>query len=268
MTHTRNETYTLGLMKGTTCFMAGATSGINRQIAARFAMECARVFVISRSQDKVTDTVEELRGLGGEADGLAVDVRSYEDVEQAVETCVQKFGPLDMVLAGQAGNFIAGAAQMSSNAFKSVIDIDLLGTFNIYRAAVGHAVKPGASFVAITAPQGTQPHLFQAHVCAAKAGVNMLTKCCAMEWGKSGIRVNAISPGPIDDTEGMKRLSGSPAIVEKYKQGLALKRMGVKDEIADACLWLCSDAARYVTGTILEVDGGTALGDSSMAMDL
>ena len=96
----------------------------------------------------------------------------------------------------------------------------------------------------------------------------MLTKCCAMEWGKSGIRVNAISPGPIDDTEGMKRLSGSPAIVEKYKQGLALKRMGVKDEIADACLWLCSDAARYVTGTILEVDGGTALGDSSMAMDL
>lgn len=255
-------------MSGKVCFMAGATSGINEQIARRFAKAGASVFVISRSIEKVERTVAMLKDEGAQAGGAAVDVRSYPDVEAAVEKCVADLGKLDVVLAGQAGNFPAGAAQMSSNAFKSVVDIDLLGTFNIFRSAVHHANRPGASFFAITAPQATRPWLYQSHVCAAKAGVNMLVKCCAMEWGTSGVRVNAISPGPIDGTEGMDRLAPTPEIREQYKKALALKSFGDRDDIADAALWLCSPSADYVTGTILEVEGGCNLGDASEALPI
>lgn len=255
-------------MTGKVCFMAGATSGINEQIARRFAQAGAKVFVISRSPEKVERTIEMLRGEGAEADGAPVDVRSYPDVEAAVAKCVEKFGKLDVVLAGQAGNFPAGAAQMSANAFKSVIDIDLLGTFNIFRACVHEANRPGASFFAITAPQATRPWLYQSHVCAAKAGVNMLIQCCAMEWGVSGIRVNGISPGPIAGTEGMERLAPSEEVKEKYKAALPLRDFGARDNIADAALWLCSPAASYVTGTVIEVEGGCNLGDATDALKI
>ena len=256
-------------MKGQTCFMSGATSGINEQIARRFAEAGAKVFVVSRSIEKVERTVDMLKEAGAEdAAGQSVDARSYPDVEAAVQACSEKFGKIDMCLAGQAGNFPAGAAQMSANAFKSVVDIDLLGTFNVFRAAVHEANRPGASFIAITAPQAKQPTLFQAHVCAAKAGVSMLVKCMAMEWGISGVRVNGISPGPIDGTEGMDRLAPTEEIRTKYENALALKTFGNRDDIADAALWLCSDGADYVTGTILEVEGGTTLGDATESLAL
>ena len=253
---------------GCTAFMSGATSGINLRIAERFAEAGAKVFVVSRSVEKVEAAVERLRAVGAEAEGRSVDARSYPDVEEAAKACAERFGPIDVCLAGQAGNFPAGAAQMSANAFKSVVDIDLLGTFNVFRACVHEAKRPGASFLAITAPQATRPMLFQSHVCAAKAGVNMLVKCMAMEWGQSGVRVNAISPGPIDETEGMDRLAPTEESREAYRQALALKRFGDKDDIADAALWLCSQHADYVTGTILEVEGGTTLGDATNAMSL
>lgn len=256
-------------MSGKVCFMSGATSGINEQIARRFAEAGAKVFVVSRSIEKVQATVQMLHDAGAaDADGASVDARSYPDVEAAVNTCAEKFGKIDMCLAGQAGNFPAGAAQMSANAFKSVIDIDLLGTFNVFRAAVHQANRPGASFIAITAPQATQPWLFQSHVCAAKAGVNMLVKCMAMEWGVSGVRVNAISPGPIEGTEGMARLAPTEEMHEQYRQALALKEFGNRDDIADAAMWLTSDGADYVTGTILEVEGGTTLGDATNSMKI
>ena len=253
---------------GKTAFMSGATSGICLRIAERYAAAGAKVFVVSRSVEKVEAAVAALRALGTEADGRSVDARSYPDVEAAAQACRDRFGEIDVCLAGQAGNFPAGAAQMSANAFKSVVDIDLLGTFNVFRAAVHEARRPGANFIAITAPQATRPMLFQSHVCAAKAGVNMLVKCLAMEWGQSGVRVNAISPGPIDETEGMDRLAPTQEAREGYRRALALKRFGEKDDIAEAALWLSSRHADYVTGTVLEVEGGTTLGDASNAMTI
>ena len=255
-------------LSGKTAFLSGATSGINLRIAERFAEADAKVFVVSRTVEKVEATVAALKALGAEADGRAVDARSYPDVEAAAKACTERFGPIDVALAGQAGNFPAGAAQMSANAFKSVVDIDLLGTFNVFRAAVHEAKRPGASFIAISAPQATQPWLFQSHVCAAKAGVNMLVKCLALEWGVSGVRVNAISPGPIEGTEGMERLAPTPEAKQKAQDSVALKRMGTRDDIANAALWLCSDHASYVTGTILEVEGGTTLNDATDAMKI
>ena len=116
-----------------------------------------------------------------------------------------------------------------ANGFKSVIDIDLLGTYNVFRAAYDVVRKPGASLIAITAPQAVQPLPQQVHVCAAKAGVNMVVKVLAMEWGPAGIRVNAISPGPIAGTEGVERMAPSEAAKKRWTDRSALRRFGTPD---------------------------------------
>lgn len=247
---------------GKTVFVAGASSGINLEIAHGFAREGARIVVLSRSAEKIEGAAQGLRDAGAQAIGIACDVRDYPGLEAAFATAVEHFGAIDVLVSGAAGNFLAPAIKMSANAFKTVIDIDLLGTFNVFRASFEHLTKPGASLIAITAGQAVHPMSFQVHACAAKAGVNMVTKCLALEWGPAGIRVNAISPGPIADTEGMARLA-DPARERAIKGRLALRDYGAKTDIADAALFLASDAAKYVTGTILNVDGGSDLGDAS-----
>lgn len=251
-----------GRFEGKSVFVAGASGGINLEIARAFARQGAYVTVLSRSAEKIEAAAGELRALGAEATGIACDVRDYPGLEAAFARASEAYGPIDVLVSGAAGNFLAPAVKLSANAFKTVIDIDLLGTFNVFRASFAHLRKPGASLIAITAGQAVRPIAFQIHACAAKAGVNMVTKCLALEWGPAGIRVNAISPGPIADTEGMARLGGDPSQEERIKRRVALRDYGTKDDIAQAALYLSSDAARYVTGTILNVDGGSELGDA------
>ena len=253
------ETFQPDLLTGKVAFVAGASSGINLRIAQRYAAAGAKVMVISRSEEKIAAAAA---SIGGDAIGMACDVRDYAKVAEAFTRCRDTFGEIDIVLSGAAGNFLAPALGMSANAFKTVIDIDLLGTFNVLHASYQHLRKPGASLVSITAGQAVRPMLYQIHACAAKAGVNQVTKCLAMEWGPAGVRVNAVSPGPIGDTEGMARLAPSAEYIEASKGRIPLRDWGTKDDIADACLWLASDAARYVTGAIINVDGGSELGDA------
>jgi NAD(P)-dependent dehydrogenase (short-subunit alcohol dehydrogenase family) len=254
-----------GILAGKVAFVAGGTSGINLEIARRYARAGATVAVLSRKQDKVDAAITLIAEEGTRAIGFAADVRSYEAVEAALRQTAEQLGPIDIVLSGAAGNFPAAILGMSANAFKSVVDIDLLGTFNVFRASYAYLNRPGASLLAITAGQAEHPMMFQAHVCAAKAGINMLTKVLAMEWGPSGVRANAISPGPIADTEGMARLAPSDEHIAAIKNRLALRDLGTKTDIAEAALFLASDSARYITGAILNVDGGTDLGDASGA---
>jgi NAD(P)-dependent dehydrogenase (short-subunit alcohol dehydrogenase family) len=148
---------------------------------------------------------------------------------------------------------------MSANGFKAVIDIDLLGTFNTCRAAFDHLRKPGASIISISATHAFTPVPMQSHVCAAKAGIDIFSKTLAVEWAPSGIRVNVITPGPVDDTEGMRRLAPTPEIREKVANAVPLGRFATKDEIADLALFLCSGAAQYITGAICVCDGGQSL---------
>ena len=148
---------------------------------------------------------------------------------------------------------------MSANGFKSVVDIDLLGTFNTCRAVFEHLRRPGASIISISAMQAFTPTPMQAHVCAAKAGVDMLTKCLAIEWGSEGVRVNSIAPGAVDETEGMKRLAPTPEIRKHFTRTVPLGRFATKDEIADLALFLSSDAAQFITGAIVVCDGGHSL---------
>jgi hypothetical protein len=251
------------ILAGKVAFVAGGTSGINLAIAQRFAAAGAAVAVLSRKQDKVDAATALIAQSGHPTAGFAADVRNYEAVESALRDTAAQLGKIDIVLSGAAGNFIAPVLGMSANAFKSVIDIDLLGTFHVLRAAYAYLNLPGASLISITAGQAVNPMPGQAHVCAAKAGINMLTKVLAMEWGPMGVRVNAISPGPIAETEGMARLASTPEIESAIKSSLALRDFGTKTDIAEAALFLASESARYITGAIINVDGGMDLGDAS-----
>ncbi|MBZ5536162.1 MAG: SDR family oxidoreductase [Acidobacteriia bacterium] len=247
------------LLKDKVAFVTGGGSGINLRIAERFAEHGAKIALVGRTQDKLDQASATIQAGGGTAAGYVADVRDYQAIESALKKTREGFGEIDILLCGAAGNFPAAALGMSSNGFKSVIDIDLLGTFNTCRAAYEHLRKPGASIVSISATHAFIPFAMQSHVCAAKAGVDMLTRTLAVEWGKAGVRVNSIAPGPIAETEGMRRLSPTEEIKQKLARSIPLQRFGSKDEIADLALFLCSDAAAYITGAVYVCDGGQSL---------
>lgn len=254
-----SQVFIPGLYAGKVVFVTGGSSGINFRIAEAFGEMGAKVAINGRKVDKLEGAVKALRDRGIRAEGYAADVRDYAAVDGALAAAVSALGPIDVLVCGAAGNFPAPVAAMSSNGFKAVLDIDVLGSFNACRAAFDRLVKPGAVILAISAPQAQVAYPMQAHVCAAKAGVDMLMKTLAMEWGPSGVRVMSIWPGPIDGTEGMARLAGDPEIKKKVEQALPLQRFGTTDDVAQLALFLASPAAKYVTGSIHSVDGGMAL---------
>jgi NAD(P)-dependent dehydrogenase (short-subunit alcohol dehydrogenase family) len=240
-------------------FVAGGSSGINLGVAQAFARAGANVSLISRSADKVATAAAGLEALGTQALGIAADVRQPEALERAFSEAHARFGPIDVLLSGAAGNFLASALDMSPNAFKTVVEIDLLGSFNVARLAHAYLRRPGASIIQISAGQAFTPTPFQAHVCAAKAGVDMLTRVLALEWGAEGIRINSIVPGPIADTEGLKRLAPTPQTLNDMAQRVPLKRLGRIEDIARMAMVLSSDWGSYITGAVIPVDGGLAL---------
>lgn len=250
-------------LAGKVAFVAGGSSGINLGVAHGLAEAGAKIALISRSPDKIEAAAEGLRKAGHEAFGMAADVRDYAAVERALSEVKDRYGLIDIVLSGAAGNFIAPAASLSANGFKTVVDIDLLGTFNVFRASYGYIRKPGASLIAISAPQAEHPRMHQIHACAAKAGVNMVCKCMALEWGPEGVRVNSISPGPIDDTEGMTRLLPGGEAQDGFRRSIPLGIFGEKRDIADLAIFLSTGSARNITGTVIYSDGGWSLTGAS-----
>lgn len=254
------STFAEGILAGKVAFVAGGTRGMNLAIAKKYASQGASVAVLSRDPDRCAAAAAEIESLGVKALGLPGDVRDYDGIAARMLQTAETLGPIDIVVAGQAGNFYAPASALSSRGFQTVVDIDLVGTFNVFKASWDHLRKPGASLLAITAPEAVRPLHFQAHVCAAKAGVNMLLKVLALEWGPDGVRVNGISPGPIEGSWGMANVaSPTPEIVEMIRRAAPLKRWGTEADIANTALFLASDAASYITGTIIETDGGITI---------
>ncbi|MBX9728601.1 MAG: SDR family oxidoreductase [Sphingopyxis sp.] len=244
---------------GKNVFVFGGTSGINLGIAHGFARAGANLSVASRNPDKVAAAKDALSHTHP-AMGFALDVRDWDAVKAAVDAHVAERGSIDILISGAAGNFPAPATAISSKGFRTVTDIDTLGTWHVMRAAYDALTKPGASIINISAAQAWIAMPLQVHVCAAKAGVDMITRCLAMEWGRDGIRINSVAPGPIVGTEGMARLAPTPEAEARVNAGVPLGRMGTVDEIADACMFLSSDAARYISGAVIPVDGGSTAG--------
>ena len=172
-----------------------------------------------------------------------------------------------MLVSGAAGNFPARVNDISSNGFRAVLEIDMLGTHHVMTAAWPFLTKPGASVINISAPQAIVAMTGQAHVCAAKAGVDMITRTLALEWGGEGVRINSVIPGPIDGTEGMRRLAPSPQAMEAVRQSVPMKRVGVPADVANLCLYLGSEYASYVSGAVIPVDGGWSLNMPGTALD-
>ncbi|MEM6415626.1 MAG: SDR family oxidoreductase [Pseudomonadota bacterium] len=252
---------------GKTVFVAGGTSGINLGVAERFAEAGASVAVLSRKQEKIDAAVKTISGYGVEAKGYSADVRDYDAVKAAFDSAKAEFRAIDIVVSGAAGNFPAFAEGISSNGFRAVLEIDTLGTFHVMRAAYDVITKPGGVLINISAPQAFQAMQMQSHVCAAKAGVDKITETLALEWGPKGLRINSISPGPIDNTEGMDRLAPTPELREMVKGTVPMQRMGAASEIGDAALFLASPAAAYITGAVLPVDGGWGITGAGVATE-
>ena len=248
-------------LKDKVVFIAGGTSGINLGIAHGMAAVGAKIAVLGRNPEKAAAAAASIKSQTP-ALALTADVREPDQVEAALQHCVDTFGKIDCLISGAAGNFPAPAVGISPKGFKTVVDIDLLGTYNVFSLGFSK-VNKGAAMIAITAPQAVTPMPFQVHVCAAKAGINMMIKCLAMEWGAAGITVNGISPGPINNTEGAERLAPTPEAKAHMAKQIASKRFGETKDIADAAIYLASDLGSYINGTILTVDGGTELGDAS-----
>jgi len=250
-----------GILEGHVAFVTGGGTGITGGVARALAEAGAKVALASRSIEHLepaAKAINDARGANstiGEAFAVAADVRKPDEIEKAIAATVERFGKIDIVVNGAAGNFLCKAEELSPNGFGTVVDIDLKGTFNVCRASFEELKKHGGQILNISATLHYLGTPMQLHVSAAKAGVDALTRNLAVEWGRYGIRVNAIAPGPIGDTEGMKRLVPEP-IKEKLKQRIPLGRFGMIADIENAAVFLCSEAANYINGAVLVVDGG------------
>ncbi len=256
-----------GALAGHVALITGGGTGICRGIAAAYARLGADVCIVSRKQEVLDVAARELSAqTGREVIGVAADVRDPDAIARAIKTTVDRFGKLDTLVNGAAGNFLAPAAALSPNGFKTVIDIDLNGSFNAARAAFDHLSKTGDSLILnISATLHYHGTPLQIHASAAKAGIDAITKNLAVEWGQFKIRVCGIAPGPIAETEGMKRLAPGE-LTSKMTAAIPAARFGTIDEIAAAAVFLRSHAAAYVTGHILVVDGGHCIATPPLGM--
>jgi peroxisomal 2,4-dienoyl-CoA reductase len=250
------------LLAGRSALVTGGGTGICRGIALALANAGCNVAITSRSLEHLEPTRADLAALDIKAVAIAGDVRRPDDVAAVVDGAVEALGGIDILVNGAAGNFMALAEQLSPNGFGTVVDIDLKGTFNVSRAAFPHLKARRGVVLNISATLQLLGTIGQAHASAAKAGVDALTRTLAAEWGPHGIRVNGVAPGPVDGTEGVRRL-----VSDETRRRMAVQcplgRMASIDEIANAALFLCSDAASFITGVTLVVDGGLWLRSGS-----
>ncbi len=250
-----------GILKGRVALVTGGGTGITGGVARALAEAGAQVVLVSRNPEHLEPAAARINEAGGEAVSVAADVRDFAQVERAVATAVEKFGRLDIVVNGAAGNFLCPAEELSPNGFGTVVDIDLKGTFNVCRAAFAELKNSRGQILNISATLHYLGTPLQLHVSAAKAGVDALTRNLAVEWGRYGIRSNAIAPGPIEETEGMRRLVPAP-VKEKLLRKIPLGRFGLIRDIENCAVFLCSDAASFINGAVIAVDGGNWLFNS------
>ena len=247
-----------GLLKGKSIIITGGGTGLGKSMAARFAELGADLVITSRRQNVIDETAEELRQYGGQVLAVSCDVRDPDQVQHMVDETVKTFGKIDILLNNAAGNFISPTENLSSNAFKTVVDIVLNGTFHCTQAAgkVMRKNKGGVILNIVTTYSWTGSGYVVPSACA-KAGVLAMTRSLAVEWAKYGIRTVAIAPGPFPTKGAWSRLAPPGLGIEKkMKERIPLKRVGEHIELANLASYLISDQAAYINGEVVTIDGG------------
>jgi NAD(P)-dependent dehydrogenase (short-subunit alcohol dehydrogenase family) len=241
--------------------ITGGGSGMGRALAVALAAKGDHVAVCGRREEPLDETVALCAEVGGEALAVPADVRDPEAVDRFVDAAVERFGPPDVLVNNAAGNFICPAIDISPNGWRAVVDIVLDGTFFCSRAVARRMrdAGRGGAMLNVVATYAWTGNPGTAHSAAAKAGVWNLTKTLAVEWAPLGIRVNAIAPGPVETEGAAAHLFPTEEIRQAMIEGIPAGRFGRLEDVVSAARFLLSDAASYVTGECLTLDGGESL---------
>jgi len=243
------------IFHGKVLFCTGGGSGICKAMTEAVMRHGADATIVGRKLDRLTASAEELaKTTGKRCLAAQADVRNPKQLQDAVSKTIKEFGKIDFVICGAAGNFLAPISGLSENGFKTVIDIDAIGTYNTIKATLPYVRQSKGSYIHVSATLHYKGTPFQVHVSAAKAAVDATSAVLAVEEGPHGVRSNVIAPGPIGGTEGMERLSTKG---QGAWGGIPVGRIGHLDDIANATIFLFSDAASFITGQVLPVDGGS-----------
>jgi len=278
MTDSNTAVFRAGLLTGQVALITGGGTGIGFGVAELLAELGAHVVLASRKPENLERACATISATGGLASAIQLDVRDAEKVKEAVDRVAQTHGRIDLLVNNAAGNFYAPSATLSPNAWRSVVEIDLFGTFYCSQAVYPvMAAQGGGRIVSISMTLHYRGWPLMAHATAAKAGVDALTRTLAMEWAPQKIRLNAIAPGPIP-TDGVKKAFTPPAdsgvadifaatearMAAYAKKSIPLGRWGSPRDIANMVAFLASPAGDWVTGAIFVIDGGEWLAKPPM----
>ncbi|KIK67012.1 hypothetical protein GYMLUDRAFT_156656 [Collybiopsis luxurians FD-317 M1] len=250
------STFKDDIFKGKVLFCTGGGSGICKGMTEAIMRHGADAVIIGRKLDRLTASAKELSEKTGKTCIPAqADVRDPETLKSAVQKAIERFGKIDFVICGAAGNFMAPISGLSENAFRTVVEIDTLGTYNTIKATIPHVRATKGAYICVSATLHYRGTPYQTHVSAAKAGVDAISNALAVEEGPYGVRANVIAPGFTLGTEGMRVMSGNKRnTAEGFSNPLG--RFTEIADLANAAVFLFSPAACYITGQILPVDGG------------
>ncbi|PFH48164.1 hypothetical protein AMATHDRAFT_66110 [Amanita thiersii Skay4041] len=243
------------IFKGKVVFCTGGGSGICKGMTESMMLHGADAVILGRNFARLESAAKELsEATGRRCLPVQVDVRQPQTLKEAVTKTIEKFGRIDFVISGAAGNFLAPLSGLSENAFRTVIEIDTLGTYNTFKATIPYVRASKGSYLHVSTTLHHKGTPYQAHVSAAKAAVDALSAVIALEEGPHGVRSNVIAPGPIRDTEGMGRLAPKAYKEHLLKTSPSGREGDVKD-VGNATIFLFSDAASFITGQVIIVDG-------------
>ena len=247
------------LLNGQTIVITGGGTGLGKSMSRRFGELGANIVISGRRKEKLEETADEFSKLGINVLTCPGDVRKLEDVELMTSQAIDKFGKIDGLLNNAAGNFISPTEMLSPNAFKVVIDIVLMGSWNC-TSTIGKEMiknKKGNVLSIVTTYAWTgSPYVVPS--AAAKAGVLAMTRSLAVEWGKYNIRFNAIAPGPFPTKGAWSRLMppGFEDFEDGMKNKIPMKRFGERHELENLASYLMSDGSAYINGEVVTIDGG------------
>ncbi|NHM29601.1 2,4-dienoyl-CoA reductase [Neobacillus terrae] len=246
-------------MKGKVVIVTGGSNGMGKYMAKKFSEAGAKVAITGRSAERLEEAKKEIETEAGQVLTIQMDVREIEDVKRMVKETDEHFGSIDHLVNNAAGNFICPAEKLSANGWNSVINIVLNGTFYCSSEVGKYWIEKGikGSIINMVATYAWGAGAGVIHSAAAKAGVLSITRTLAVEWGKKyGIRVNAIAPGPIERTGGADKLWESEEAAKRTLNSVPLGRLGKPEEIAELAHFLFRDAAAYINGECITMDGG------------